>query len=64
MWLDVPGLEDPPKEDSLFRTVVHGDAWVNNMMFSSNDPEAVELRLMLVACVVISSAQGAMLLVS
>ena len=45
MWLDVPGLEDPPKEDSLFRTVVHGDAWVNNMMFSSNDPEAVELRL-------------------
>ena len=44
MWLDIPGLEDPPKEDSVFRTVVHGDAWVNNMMFSSNDPEAEDLR--------------------
>ena len=44
MWLDIPGFEDPPKEDSVFRTVVHGDAWVNNMMFSSNDPEAEDLR--------------------
>ena len=26
MWLDIPGLEDPPKEGSVFRTVVHGDA--------------------------------------
>ena len=44
MWLDIPGLEDPTKEDSVFRTVVHGDAHVNNMMFSSNDPNAEEIR--------------------
>ena len=44
MWLDIPGLEDPPKEGSVFRTVVHGDAHVNNMMFSSNDPNAEEIR--------------------
>ena len=47
MWLDIPGFEDPPKEDSIFRTVVHGDAWVNNIMFSSNDPEAEGLRSIL-----------------
>ena len=64
MWLDIPGLDDPPKEESVFRTVVHGDAHVNNikyqiyctqkinwltgqlvnMMFSSKDPDAEELR--------------------
>ena len=44
MWLDIPSLEDPTKEDSVFRTVVHGDAHVNNMMFSSNDPNAEEIR--------------------
>ena len=26
MWLEVPGIEDPPKEDSVFRTLVRGDA--------------------------------------
>ena len=45
MWLNIPGLEDPTKEESVFRTVVHGDAHVNNIMFSSNDPNAQELRL-------------------
>ena len=45
MWLDIPGLEDPTKEESVFRTVVHGDAHVNNIMFSSHDPNAEELRL-------------------
>ena len=45
MWLDIPGLEDPTKEESVFKTVVHGDAHVNNIMFSSNDPNAEELRL-------------------
>ena len=44
MWLDVPGLEDPTKEDPVFRTVMHGDAHVNNMMFSSKDPNAEEIR--------------------
>ena len=44
MWSDIPALEDPPKEDSVFRTVIHGDAHVNNMMFSSNDPNAEEIR--------------------
>ena len=24
MWLEVPGIEDPPKEDSVFRTLVRG----------------------------------------
>ena len=43
--MDIPGLEDPSKEDSVFRTVVHGDAHVNNMMFSSNDPNTDDLRL-------------------
>ena len=45
MWLNIPGLEDPTKEESVFKTVVHGDAHVNNIMFSSNDPNAEELRL-------------------
>ena len=40
MWSNIPGLEDPTKEDSVFRTVVHGDAHVNKMMFSSKDPNA------------------------
>ena len=44
MWLDIPGVEDPTKEDSVFRTVVHGDAHLNNMMFSSKDPNAEEIR--------------------
>ena len=44
MWLDIPGVEDPTKEDSVFRTVIHGDAHLNNMMFSSNDPNAEEIR--------------------
>jgi len=47
MWLEVPSIEDPPKEDSVFRTLVHGDAWVNNMMFSSNDPGDENLRVKL-----------------
>ena len=40
LWLDIPSLEDPTKEDSVFRTVVHGDAHVNKMMFRSKDPNA------------------------
>ena len=44
MWLNIPGLEDPTKEESVFRTVVHGDAHVNNIMFSSKDPNAEEIR--------------------
>ena len=45
LWVDTPGLEDPTKEESVFKTLVHGDAHVNNIMFSSNDPNAEELRL-------------------
>ena len=44
MWLNIPGLVDPIKEETVFRTVVHGDAHVNNIMFSSNDPNAEKLR--------------------
>ena len=45
MWVDIPALEDPTKEGLVFRTVIHGDAHVSNMMFSSIDPNAQELRL-------------------
>ena len=44
MWVDLPGLEDPTKEESVFKTLVHGDAHVNNIMFSSKDPNAEEIR--------------------
>ena len=79
MWLDVPSFEDPSKEDSVFRavvhidphvlvfvvyfyhphvclsfsfylyffnfrTVIHEDPHVNNIMFSSKDPNAEEIR--------------------
>ena len=33
----------PAMETSQLRTVVHGDFWLNNIMFSSEDPEDTEL---------------------
>ena len=37
----------PELETSKLRTMVHGDFWVNNMMFSSDDPQAEDLTVTL-----------------
>ena len=31
----------PEKETSDIRTMIHGDFWVNNMMFNTSDPEVI-----------------------
>ena len=37
----------PERETSQLKTMVHGDFWVNNMMFSSEDPEDKDLEVTL-----------------
>ena len=38
---------NPVLETSKLRTMIHGDFWLNNLMFSSEDPEEVDLRVTL-----------------
>ena len=33
----------PEQESSDIRTMIHGDFWVNNMMFNTSDPEVIFL---------------------
>ena len=40
-------MANPELETSELRTMVHGDFWVNNMMFSSEDPQAEDLTVTL-----------------
>ena len=37
----------PEMETSQLKTMIHGDFWVNNMMFSSDDPEDEDLTVTL-----------------
>merc|ERR1711915_274280 len=39
---------DPSLEKSKMKTVVHGDFWVNNILFSSDDPNDTDLKVTLV----------------
>ena len=36
---DAKALMDPEKETSILRTMIHGDFWVNNILFSSDNTE-------------------------
>ena len=43
----IRALAIPELETSQLKTMVHGDFWVNNMMFSSEDPEEEDLDVTL-----------------
>ena len=47
IYEDMEVLIDTSKESSIIKTMTHGDFWVNNMLFSSADPEADDLMVTL-----------------
>ena len=40
-------IMEPESEQSILKTMTHGDVWVNNMLFSSADPEDSNLTVTL-----------------
>jgi len=45
---DLETILAPELEDSKVKTMTHGDFWVNNMLFSSNDPNDKDLKVTLI----------------
>merc|ERR1712126_49905 len=45
---DIETILAPELEDSKVKTMTHGDFWVNNMLFSSNDPNDKDLKVTLI----------------
>ena len=45
LFVESKRMFEPEIETSVMKTMTHGDYWVNNMLFSSSDPEDAELTV-------------------
>ena len=48
IWKESGVCFDSGKISSKLMTVTHGDAWINNMMFNTDDPDSDDLQCTLV----------------